>query len=180
MDAMHAIATSVLAQAHVRLGAPARARVLLEVRVCVSPPSWSILPELTHVSSAQASLAKVLEHAPVSLQGEAWLTLAKCDLQQASFKVGWERLAGCQTPVSTSREDAQRRRLVSRAVNSIDRARATFEFAQDIVRLREVCYLQARAYDQIPGRAARRTRRAAARRFNHCVALLAMGNYSSS
>merc|ERR1719198_1337447 len=85
MDAMHAIATSVLAQAHVRLGAPARARVLLE-----------------------ASLAKVLEHAPISLQGEAWLTLAKCDLQQASFKVGWERLAGCQAPVSTSREDAQR------------------------------------------------------------------------
>ena len=161
------------------------ASVRRHVRACFSRCARVHLlePQLVHGgahthSSAQASLAKVLEHAPISLQGEAWLTLAKCDLQQASFKVGWERLAGCQAPVSTSREDAQRRQLVSRAVKSIDRARATFEFAQDIVRLREVCYLQARAYDQIPGRAARRTRRAAARRFNHCVALLTMGNSS--
>ena len=48
-------------QVHLRLGSTGKARALVK-----------------------ASLPVLLEHAPVRVQGEAWLTLAKCHLQEVS------------------------------------------------------------------------------------------------
>lgn len=56
-DPLHALASLALAQVHLRLGAPTKARALLK-----------------------AALPTLLEHAPVREQGEAWLLLAKCHL----------------------------------------------------------------------------------------------------
>ena len=58
-DPVHALASLTLAQVHLRLGAPGKARALLK-----------------------AALPVLLEHAPVREQGEAWLLLAKCHLAE--------------------------------------------------------------------------------------------------
>lgn len=61
-DALHALASLVLAQVQLRLSATGKARALI-----------------------QAALPTLLEHAPVREQGDAWLTLAKCHLQEVGM-----------------------------------------------------------------------------------------------
>jgi Anaphase-promoting complex subunit 5 len=117
MNGVHATALSLLAQVHLRMKNPVRAVGVLE----------SAMPIL-------------LQHEHVSIQGEAYLTLAKSHLCLARRR-GNPQMKPVQNSVV-----ARRLRLALRA---LDRSEASFRLCEDCPRLKEVYYLQARVYDSL-------------------------------
>jgi len=117
MDSYHATALSLLAKIHLQLQNTKLAIALL-----------------------RAAIPSILHHAHIWFQGEAFLTLAKCELREAKKKYN----------SNGERHDNLSQSLYS-AVNHIGKACQSFEQCQDMVRLREAYYLQARVYNEIPG-----------------------------
>ena len=118
MDSHHAIALSILAQVHMRMQNTKQAIALLK-----------------------ATLQSLPQHAHIWFVGEAYLTLGKCQLQQAKK----EHSKGCNN-----------KRTLQVAVNSLEKSAVSFRECDDANRLREVYYLLARTYNSIPGQVGRR------------------------
>ncbi len=127
-DPLHATTTALLAQVHLRLGAPSKARALLK-----------------------AALPVLLEHAPVRDQGDAWLTLAQCYLQELSSTsaaaVGGA--AGDGNDEEGEDDEDHVRPTLLRALALLGRALPAFRQAQDLRKMREVYYLEARLHDRL-------------------------------
>jgi tetratricopeptide (TPR) repeat protein len=111
MDGLHAAALSLLAQVHLRMEKPRRAAAVL-----------------------QAVLPSLLQQEHVWLQGEAYLTLGKCLLKQAT-KDG-------------VKSNAQQ--TLTLAAHELTRSKELFLRCQDSNRLKEVYYLLARIYNELP------------------------------
>ena len=114
MDSVHATALSILAQVHLRMENTKQAIAVLK-----------------------ATLPSLLQHSHVWFVGEAYLTLAKCQLQQA--KKGHAK--GATKKVA---------RMLQSAVDYLNKSADSFRECDDAARLREVYYLQARTYDSLP------------------------------
>ena len=114
-DPLHATTTLLLSQVQLRFGFPRKARALL-----------------------RAALPVLLEHAPVRDQGEAWLTLAKCYLQEEG---------GREDEVEEG-EEGEREGL-EQVVALLQRAEEAFGRCGDLKAMREVYYLKARVYDAL-------------------------------
>ncbi|KAM3572265.1 hypothetical protein VYU27_005705 [Nannochloropsis oceanica] len=114
-DPLHATTTLLLSQVQLRLGFPRKARALL-----------------------RAAFPVLLEHAPVRDQGEAWLTLAKCYLQEEGGR-GDEVEEG---------EKGEKEGL-EQVVVLLVRAEEAFSRCGDLKAMREVYYLEARVYDAL-------------------------------
>jgi len=120
MDSHHATALSILAQVHLRMQNTKQAIALLK-----------------------ATLPSLSQHSHVWFVGEAYLTLAKCQLQQAKKE---------QSKGST----AKLTRALQSAVVSLEKGAESFRGCEDATRLREVYYLLARTYSSIPDKKAER------------------------
>lgn len=127
MDSYHATALSLLAQVHLQLRNTKLAVALL-----------------------RASLPSILRHAHIWFQGEAFLTLCKCELHQAKHHESSSFEPGNNRNISLG--------LLRSAANNLDKSRDVFERCHDMVRLREVYYLQARVYHKMPGQKEKRNR----------------------
>lgn len=87
-----------------------------------------------------ASMPLVMQHGHIWFQGEALLTLAKCYLAEATARDDcFDRHAGASTSVPLT--------LRQNALSKLKRSARKFEEIEDIQRLRQVYYLQARVYN---------------------------------
>jgi tetratricopeptide (TPR) repeat protein len=82
----------------------------------------------------KAALPLLLQNEHVWYQAEAYLTFAKCYLQRA------------KNVVQTGSGKERIRRLLRTALNLLEQSTRLFEQCQDLIRLREALYLQARLY----------------------------------
>jgi len=135
MDSMHATALSLLARLHLKLNNRGRAKAVLK-----------------------AAMPTILQHGHVCFHGEAWLTMAKCSLDGAK-----EYDSSGGRPISTINakrgrgcNNRRKVRLLKGALAELNKAQIAFERIQDVVRLREVFYLQARIYNSMKGRQSKR------------------------
>jgi len=128
VDSLHASATLLLAQIHLRLGFPIKARALL-----------------------RAALPILLEHSPVQEQGEAWITLAHCGLQDLPpFEAMTSPSAtSLHTPKDTVKGPGGLRGAYLDLLDILERAASAFERSQGLRSLQEVYYLQARLHDAL-------------------------------
>ena len=140
MDSMHATALSLLARLHLKLNNGGRARAVLE-----------------------AAMPTILQHGHMFFLGEAWLTMAKCSLGEANYihSDGDGTVSGGH--VKRRRRERRKVNILKGALAELNRAEAAFEKVQDVVRLREVYYLQARIYHSMKERRSKRNE--AARKF---------------
>jgi len=146
MDSMHATALSLLARLHLKLNNRGRAKAVLK-----------------------AAMPTVLQHGHVCFHGEAWLTMAKCSLGDAKDSGSYSR-----RPIPTSNPNGRRARvynnknrrklrLLKASLLELNKAEIAFVRVQDVVRLREVFYLQAQICNSMKGRQSKRNE--AARKF---------------
>ena len=125
MDCLHASGLALLGRVHLQLGSPKEAVRLIK-----------------------ASLPILCQHAPLYVQGQAWLTLAKANAEIANDK----------------EVIRQRLRQVQLSISQLDEAIILFRQIEDFCCQREAYYLQARLYDFIPSKVKQRNE--AARQFN--------------
>jgi len=110
IDGLHAAASALLAEVHLRMNNPKRAIALL-----------------------RAAFPSILQHEGVWVQAEAYLTLAKSNIQEG---------------MATS--PSKRVKLLEKASQTLLRSEELFVRCHDRMRLREVLYLQARVYNELP------------------------------
>jgi hypothetical protein len=132
MDGLHATSMSILAKIFLRLRNPKRGVAIL-----------------------QATISSLLQQEHVWFQAEALLTLAKCHLQLVSTTSA----PGAGNQKSTHPKKTKRMRAAAR---ELKKSQSLFQQCHDLVRLREVLYLQARVYESL-GQVAERD--AASRQF---------------
>lgn len=106
----------------------------------------------------KACLGQLLDNAPVQAQGEAWLTMAKCEMAEVSLRDPCSSVAkascssesegaadeggeGGQARVAVSVK-AQRREALKQAVLHLNRAIAMLKRCHDFAGLRECFYLK--------------------------------------
>ncbi|KAL3760597.1 hypothetical protein ACHAWU_008559 [Discostella pseudostelligera] len=89
----------------------------------------------------RASFPLVMQHGHVWFQGEAFLTLAKCYLAEATAR---------ENPNSVRAKNSTTLNLRKSALFELKRSADKFELIEDIQRLREVFYLRARVYQLLP------------------------------
>lgn len=125
MDGLYNSALSILAQVHLRMGHCSRAVALL-----------------------QTCLPFLLQQGHVWLQAEAYFTLAKCRIKQAT---------------ECFSNETKRTKFLHAAVQELKKCESMFLRCQDQRRLQEVYYLLARVYNELPE--ARSLRDVASKRF---------------
>ena len=136
MDSMHATALSLLARLHLKLNNRGRAKAVL-----------------------RTAMPTILQHGHVCFHGEAWLTMAKCSLGGVK---DFDSADGRPISAATNRKRGQgcnnRRKvcLLKGALSELNKAEIAFERVQDVVRLREVFYLQAQIYNSMKDRQSKR------------------------
>jgi tetratricopeptide (TPR) repeat protein len=108
MDSLHAAALSVLGQILLRMRKPKKG-----------------------IAVILAALPTIMQHEHVFLQGEAYLTLARCYLQLAKDA------------------EAGRKEYLKHAIKQLGLSEGFFSRCQDFVRLQEVYYLRAKTYDNL-------------------------------
>ena len=89
----------------------------------------------------RASFPLVMQHGHVWFQGEAFLTLAKCYLAEATAR---------ENTNSVREKNSTTLKLRKSALFELKKSADKFELIEDIQRLREVFYLQARVYQLLP------------------------------
>jgi len=82
-----------------------------------------------------------MQHGHVWFQGEAFLTLAKCYLAEATAR---------ENTNSVREKNSTTLKLRKSALFELKKSADKFELIEDIQRLREVFYLQARVYQLLP------------------------------
>jgi len=132
MDPLRAVALSALAKVHLGMGRFRKARSMLN-----------------------AAMPLVMQHGHLWLQSEACLTLAKCHLAEASWIEGGkpgdlisDRKGILSTTDSGHAIDIMNLRQT--ALFQLEKSASILEQLDEISRLREVYYLQARVYQSLP------------------------------
>lgn len=90
----------------------------------------------------RASFPLVMEHGSIWFQGEAFLTLAKCYLAEAA--------AGERPDGEEAKNSSTTQKLRKSALYELKKSANKFEAIEDVQRLRQVYYLQARVYHLLP------------------------------
>jgi len=136
MDSLHASAQSLLAKVYYMLNESQKAKAILN----------SVMPIL-------------LQHAPLTVQGEAWLTLAKCCISEFGQQLEKSLLSNSSStkrPGSKPKQSHHKmkandinlnppcQRLFHQAYIHLQKSIATFEKVQNIKSLQECYYLMAR------------------------------------
>jgi len=101
-------------------------------------------------SMLNAVMPLIMQHGHIFFQGEAWLTLAKCSLSEVKQNEG--------DISSTSK--GQSCGSLRRSIKELEHSARAFEKIEDIHRLREIYYLQAKVFNSLPGCSERRNRAA--------------------
>jgi hypothetical protein len=142
MDSIHATALSILAQVHLRMENTKQAIAVLK-----------------------ATLPSLHQHSHVWFVGEAYLTLAKCHLQQAK-----------KENAKDAKKKKKLARMLQSAVDSLNKSADSFRECDDAARLREVYYLQAHTYNSLPDM--KEQRNEASKRFVKVSRNLEKGRFS--
>jgi len=146
LDVIHAVSLSLLARTHLELGDWRRAKSVLK-----------------------AAMPSIMQNSHICFQGDSLLCLAKCtlsevkDLDRSTANADNGRNMACER---------RKHKILKVAVAQLQQCKIAFEKIIDVIRLREVYYLQAQCYNSLPGCKSKRNEAASSfREMNRTIVL---------